>query len=104
VGSRHKPGDDATGRGLATDLIEGGIRVRKLMLLGATAAVMLSTMSTTAMAEWIEHPYENVGQWRCDYYYDGGIYDRYTYWCNAPDMSTGEWTWFRALPGWQDRT
>ena len=89
MGSRHKPGDDATGRGLATDLIEGG---------------MLSTMSTTAMAEWIEHPYENVGQWRCDYYYDGGIYDRYTYWCNAPDMSTGEWTWFRALPGWQDRT
>ena len=48
--------------------------MRKLMLLGATAAVMLSTMSTTAMAEWIAHPYENVGQWRCDYYYDGGIY------------------------------
>jgi hypothetical protein len=66
-----------------------------LMVPAAIISVaMFATGTAPASAEWIEHPYSNVGQWWCEYY---GA----EYWCYAPDVQTGEWSWFRAAPGWQ---
>ena len=72
-------------------------RVRLLVLATLLALAMLATNAMPASAEWIDHPYPGVGYWWCDYYYDGGIYEGYSCWCQAEG---GEASWFRANPNW----
>lgn len=74
--------------------------MKRIVILAVMLALMLALAAPPASAEWILHPYPNVGYWWCDYYYDGGPYEGYTYWCNPE----GTETWFRAAPGWQYRT
>lgn len=76
------------------------MRRAKLLLGIVTVAMLVAGTSPAAAQEWIQHP--TVGAWWwCDYYYDGGPYEGYTYWCYAPDVATGEYSWLRAKPGWQ---
>jgi hypothetical protein len=74
---------------------------RKVTLL-VMAALLVSLLAAAPAGaqEWIQHPMVDTWWW-CDYYYDGGPYEGYTYWCYAPDAATGEYGWVRAKPGWQ---
>ncbi len=71
-------------------------RVR-LLVVALLMVGMLAGAAAPASAQgyegWIDHPWPNVGYWWCEWFGE-------EYWCNAPNLSTGEWTWFRADPGW----
>ncbi len=69
-------------------------RVKLLVLAVLHSVAALTTSAGPASAEWIQHPWRGAWAW-CDWY--GG-----EYWCNAQDVGTGEWIWFRAAPGWQN--
>jgi hypothetical protein len=76
-------------------------RVRLLvvaLLMGGMMAGVSAPASAQGYEGWIDHPYPDVGYWWCEYDEAG------KYWCMAPDMLTGEWSWFGAHPDWYDNT
>jgi hypothetical protein len=68
-------------------------RARLLVVAALLAVAMLAISAMPASAEWIDHPYPGVGYWWCDWYYDGGIYEGYTYWCQDEGGN-----WLRTSP------